>query len=65
MAIKKKNKNKTVVVAIQDGMVEVHNIPKGISVIIRDYDIDGVDPERLVEDPDGELCIERLINEEG
>ena len=63
MAIKKKNKDKTVVVVIQDGLVEVHNVPKGINVIIRDYDVDGADPERLKEDPDGKLCFEREINE--
>jgi len=38
---------------IDGGVIESYNIPKGVKVIVRDYDIEGVDPSVLEKDKEG------------
>ena len=39
--------DKVVTVYVEGGVVHDVIVPEGIVVVIRDYDIEGVDPERL------------------
>lgn len=50
----------TVVIIVGDGLVQDVHAPKGIEVIIRDYDVDGVDEEDLSFDEDGKECFETV-----
>ena len=44
--VRNKIKNqKTVVLIVSDGIVEAKEIPKGVKVVVRDYDIEGYDRE--------------------
>lgn len=46
-----------VIVEVRDGAAEVVTVPPGVKVTMRDFDIDGVDLDRL-ETVDGEQCLE-------
>jgi hypothetical protein len=50
---------KRVVVTIRRGIPEVIEAPDGVDVEIWDYDTDGVHPDNLSEDDDGEEYILR------
>ena len=53
--------SKEILITGHDGMVELSsNLPDGVSLRIRDYDVEGVDPDRLVEDGNGVDCIELI-----
>ena len=41
------------VLRLSSGIIEVVSIPKGMEVIVRDYDQDDIDPELLCIDKDG------------
>jgi len=44
------SEKKVVEISVMNGAVEVENIPDGIEVHIRDYDIDGAPEEELLRD---------------
>jgi hypothetical protein len=53
------NKTKTIEIVVRGGVVqEVSNIPEGVCVLVRDYDIEGVPTEKLDTDVNGDRCIE-------
>lgn len=39
--------NKVVHITVEGGVIQDVQVPKGVKVAVRDYDIDGVEPERL------------------
>lgn len=47
---------KTITIDIVNGLAELSEIPDGLRVIVRDYDIEGVDETRLDRDEDGLPC---------
>ena len=49
-------------VEIQGGRVTEVRAPQGLAVIVRDYDTDGVEPERLTHNADGKTCFESRWN---
>ena len=58
---------KEVIVHVRDNLAEAVTVPPGVKVTIRDFDIDGVEEDRL-ETIDGEQCIveeERGVSEAG
>lgn len=48
----------TVVITVSGGVADVAEQPPGVDVVIRDYDVEGVDEETLSQDADGQDCIE-------
>lgn len=53
---------KTVIITIRGGLVEGVDLPPGVRVIVRDFDVDGAldDVEMAIEIIDGERCIETI-----
>lgn len=51
-------KKHQIIIGIEGGVASVDEttIPKNIEIVIRDYDIDGADEERLSEDEEGNQC---------
>ena len=50
--------NKVIKITVKDGVVEIiDDIPKGIIVMVLDYDTDGIQESRLTQDSDGQRCI--------
>ena len=45
-------------VYVEGGLVDWVNMPPGVRVIVRDYDIEGADEENIVTDKDGDECTE-------
>lgn len=48
-----------IIIRITGGIAELESAPSGTEVIFRDYDVDGADPEDLVDDGSGNLCFEK------
>jgi hypothetical protein len=44
---------KRIFVNIVDGLVDVHDIPAGVEVVVRDYDVEGSDGSGVTMDEDG------------
>jgi hypothetical protein len=51
---------KTVYVFIEGGVIHDMHIPKGVRVIVRDSDVEGVEPERIEQDKDGQEYVESV-----
>ena len=51
---------KTVRVIVSCGVVQHVDVPEGVTVIVRDYDIDGVDGHLLQQDRGGDSYIEAI-----
>lgn len=52
---------KRILVNLINGLIEVENIPSGVEVVVRDYDIEGCgNDEKLVKDEDGIPCFESV-----
>ena len=49
---------KPVIINVRSGVAELLSKPTGITVLIRDYDVQGVDEERLQRDSEGNSYIE-------
>jgi hypothetical protein len=45
---------KKVLVFLEGGVVHDIQAPKGVTVIVRDYDVEGVEPERIQQDSSGQ-----------
>lgn len=50
---------KEVVIGVHGGVAEPVSVPEGVSVKIRDYDIDGCEGDDLSQDEGGGQCVER------
>jgi hypothetical protein len=51
-----------VVISIEGGLANViHHTGAPCEVVLRDYDTDGADDERLSTDPDGRKCFETTV----
>jgi hypothetical protein len=46
-----------VIIQVRGGIADVVHLPPDVELLIRDYDIDGTDPDRLDLDDDGNLCV--------
>jgi hypothetical protein len=51
---------KIVVVTVEGGVVQHVEVPEGVRVVVRDYDAEGVEAERLSVDEDGNECVEAV-----
>jgi hypothetical protein len=47
----------TVLISIRGGAAEVEQLPPGVRVIIRSYDINGVEDDMLDLDGNADLCV--------
>ena len=47
-------------VFVKSGMVQGVITPKGVKVIIYDYDIESIEKEKLSKDDEGTICIETI-----
>ena len=52
------SKSNQVIITIRGGVAELASKPTNIEVIFRDYDVQGVEEERLQRDADGNLYLE-------
>jgi hypothetical protein len=59
---KKNRRVKTVMFSITDGLVHHVHCPKGVRVVIKDYDVDGIDESDLKLDEEGVLYMEFIWN---
>jgi hypothetical protein len=50
----------TVYVFIEGGVIHDMRVPTGITVIVRDFDVEGVEPERVQQDADGQEFVESV-----
>jgi len=53
---------KTVRITVEGGVVQHVQVPKGVTVVVRDYDVDGED-EGLEEDENGDKYVESVWND--
>jgi hypothetical protein len=51
--------NKIVRITVEGGVVQHVEVPKGVQVVVRDYDVDGVE-ESLERDDNGDPFIESI-----
>lgn len=54
-------KTSKVIITVSGGVADVHKATPGTTVILRDYDIDGVDELNLEKDDDGNFCAESVF----
>jgi len=48
-----------ITVGVYGGLVQwIKGIPEGICVVVRDYDVDGTEPDCLTKDEEGSTCVE-------
>lgn len=50
-----------VLIVVDGGIADVKEKPSEVKVIIRDYDIEGIEEDKLVRDPDGLFCRESIF----
>jgi hypothetical protein len=49
----------TILVTVQGGVIQnIDDIPTDVRVVVRDYDVDGIDESKLEEDQDGHRFVE-------
>lgn len=54
---------KRILVNLINGLIDVENVPSGVEVVVRDYDIEGCgNDEKLVKDEDGIPCFESVYS---
>ena len=51
---------KTVKITVQGGVVQHVEVPEGVTVIVRDYDVDGTETDLLQQDENGDNYIEAI-----
>jgi hypothetical protein len=51
---------KIVRITMEGGVIQDIEVPKGMRVVVRDYDTEGVETERLQRDEDGNEFIEAI-----
>ena len=48
-----------ITVGVYGGLVQwIKGIPKNICVMVRDYDVNGAEPDCLIKDEEGSACVE-------
>lgn len=55
---------KIVRVTVEGGVVQHVEVPEGVQVIVRDYDVDGTDADELEQDENGDHFIESIWEQE-
>ena len=55
---------KTVQVTVSGGVVQNVEVPECVTVIVRDYDVDGVESDLLQQDENGDNYIEAIWTHE-
>ncbi len=57
--------NQEILIVMEGGLIqEVYDIPAGVVIRVKDYDVEGCDRQRLKQDPDGELFYESVWTHE-
>ncbi len=51
---------KMVKVTVEGGVVQYVEVPEGVTVVVRDYDVDGSEDEGLQQDDNGDKFIEAI-----
>lgn len=51
---------KIVRVTVEGGVIQWVEVPDGVTVIVRDYDVDGTEADQLQQDENGDEFIESL-----
>ena len=51
---------KTVKIYVEGGVIQDVNVPKGVRVIVYDFDTEGTPEEDLREAPSGEQCVRSI-----
>ena len=49
---------KTVRIAVEGGVIQDIDCPRGVKIIVHDYDVDGISADELTKDDEGDDCIE-------
>lgn len=55
---------KVVRVTVEGGVVQHVEVPEGVQVIVRDYDVEGTDADELEQDENGDQFIESFWEHE-
>ncbi len=55
---------KIVRVTVESGVVQHVEVPEGVQVIVRDYDVDGTEADQLRQDENGDQFIESIWENE-
>lgn len=55
---------KIVRVTVEGGVVQNVEVPEGVQVIVKDYDVDGSDEDQLERDEDGDSFVESIWEHE-
>ena len=51
-----------IVISIKGGVIqEITGIPHRLNIIVRNYDIDGIEVEKLLTDANGNKCVESVV----
>ena len=51
-------------VTVEGGVIQYVEVPEGVTVIVRDYDAEGCDPDLVEQDDDGNDYIESIWEQE-
>jgi hypothetical protein len=51
---------KTVKIVVEGGVIQDIEVPKGVRVVVRDYDTDSIPEDELTKDDHGDDCIETI-----
>jgi len=51
---------KTVRVTVEGGVVQHIEVPEGVQVVVRDYDVDGTEADQFEQDQNGDRFIESV-----
>ena len=51
---------KTVEITMEGGVIQDIEVPKGVRVVVRDYDTDSIPEDELTKDDHGDDCIETI-----
>lgn len=49
---------KTVRITVEGGVIQYVDCPRGVRVVVRDYDVDGAEEENLQQDENGDDYVE-------
>ncbi len=52
--------SKVVHITVEGGVIQDIQVPRSVKVIVRDYDVDDVEPEQLQRDEQGDEYIETI-----
>ena len=55
---------KTVTITVEGGVVQNVEVPEGVTVIVRDYDVESIESDLLQQDESGDNYIESIWTHE-